>query len=290
MKEEFQVEKEISIMEILRALLSNVIYLILALILGAIAGGVYVYMTSKDVVSYGTSLTFYINPSTDDKVETESIFSTYGSYSKNVMNNMVGLLESERFAAILLDGMMERGVEGTPTAKYQEDGKLNGGYKTWLGIISSAAKFSFASDGNIAESFVKVSISLDGATNGGKGKMTAEQISLQIQETVPEFVESYMPKPSGYTGTNCELMTEITDVTPTNSGYANSEMTKYAMIVGAVAFIVAAIVVIVMHMSDKRLRDVDEVTKAFNLPVLGVIPTIEEEELKKSSQRKGGKA
>ena len=289
MKEEFQVEKEISILEVVRALLSKIVYLILALILGAIAGGVYGYMTSKDVVSYGTSLTFYINPSTDDKVETESIYSTYGSYSKNVMNNMIGLLESEMFSSKLLDGMIDRGVEGTPADKV-EDGNITQAHKNWISLISNVVKFSFASDGNIAESFVKVSISIDGNANGGKGKMTAEQISNQIQEEVPEFVQQYMPKPAGYTATNCVLMTKLTDVNPTNTGYANSQMTKFAMIVGAVAFLAAAVVVIVMHLSDKRLRDVEVVTKAFNLPVLGVIPSIDEEELKKSKDSKGGKA
>ena len=41
MEKEFQAEKEISIVEILRALLSKIVYLILALILGAAAGGIY---------------------------------------------------------------------------------------------------------------------------------------------------------------------------------------------------------------------------------------------------------
>ena len=289
MQEEFQIEKEISIIEILRALLSKIVYLVLALIIGAAAGGVYGYMTSKDVITYGTSLTFYINPTNnEDKVEGESIYSSYGAYSVNVMNNMIGLLNSQMFAARLLDGMMERDVVGTPATKYNQDGTLSQTYKNWISLLNNSVKYSYKGEGNIAESFVNISISIDSGANGGKGYKTADEISKQVQASVKSFVEEYMPVPNGYASTNCELLTEITDIKVINGSYKSTVTTKYALILGAISFIVAAAVVIVMYMSDKRLRDIDVITKSFNLPVLGVLPSIDVE--KEEQKDKGGKA
>ena len=113
MKEEFQVEKEISIIEILKALLSKILYLILALILGACAGGVYGYFTAKDVVYYGTKIEYYVNPVPAGIPEGESIFANYGSYSTSAMTNIVRSLESERFSSILLDDMMGIETDGS---------------------------------------------------------------------------------------------------------------------------------------------------------------------------------
>ena len=294
MKEEFQLEQEISILDILKALLSKIVYLILALVLGAIAGGVYGHVTSHDVKYYGTSLNFYVNPSKDDGSgttdENNSIYAVYGSYSTNVMDNIIKCLESETFAAELLDGMITSDVDGMP-AKYtvtaEGEQVLTDGYKGWLSTVAGAVTFSYKSDSstNIANSFIYVNIHLNGAVNNGKGKAVAEAISRQVQVSVPEYVELNMPKPSGYTSTNCILMTVLTDVHQTNSGYTASQTTKYAMIAGVIAFLIAAVIVIVLDRSDKRLRDIDVLTKSFNLPILGVIPSIGREIEKKRKEK-----
>ncbi len=305
MKEDFQAEKEISIVEILKALLSKIIYLILALILGAAAGGIYGYYSSKDVKVYGTNVEFYVNPSTDGDTATgESIYATYGSYSSNVMKNMVNLLESEIFAEKLIDGwsfedtskadipgLSSYGVSGIPSVaqKYEDTAKtkLSWTYKNWISLISEAVNFSFKADGNIAESFIAVSISLDGTKNNNQGEATARALCEQIKVVVPAFVEENMPTPSNYKATNCTPTKLITDVKLINVSYATTQMTKLALIAGAIALIIAAIIVIAMHLSDKRLRDVEVLPKAFNIPVLGVIPAIDENELKKMKNQGG---
>ena len=419
MKEAFQAEKEISIIEILKALLSKILYLILALIIGAAAGGVFGYMTSKDIVYYGTTIQFYVNPiPKTEAAEGESIYATYGSYSTNVMKNMTNLLESEIFSEVVLDEMMaiesdgsaklNRGdvmcdenkkvmydtdgnvmysgieyteskrtekydiytprksdgkvvykegysstnlgsilqedgedrydaygdpmyegvvydyiqgvreiveytivkngetpvykagydgkpltpaISGLPTKKYKDASKkeLDGTYKGWIQAIAGCTSFSFKYDANIAESFFTVKMSLNRDVNGGKGEATVGKIKDQIMISVPEFVKSNMPKPSGYVGTNCFTMDLTTAIGPTNQEDAKTEAIKMAVVFGAIALIVAVVIVIALYMSDKRLRDVEIITKTFNLPVLGIIPAIDEKALKKGDNEDNGK-
>ena len=422
MKEEFQVEKEISIVEIFRALLSKILYLILALLIGACAGGVYGYFTAKSVVIYGTEekIEYYVNPVPAGIPEGESVFAHYGSYSTSAMTNIVRSLESERFCSILLDDMMgietdgskaiNRGsqlfdskgvalrdangdpmyegieyittskevdvhsysmkkdkdgnivyksghsaenlgasmmdstgaymydvngnimvsgieylkettrtlvvtntvkkdaqgnvvykegyngeelspaIEGLPAKKYDEEGKYTEDYLNWISVISKAVEFSCRSEGNIAESSIYVTLSMNGDQNNKKGKETIEAIRNSALDIVPSFVSMNMQLPSSYKETKCEVLTLDTEIKPTNTTYASSQMTKLALIAGANALIIAAAIVIALHMSDKRLRDVDVLPKVFNVPLLGVIPTIDEEALKHYDADKGGKA
>ncbi len=313
MKGEFQAEREVSIVEILKALLSKILYLILALVLGAIAGGAYGYLTSKDVKYYGTDLRFYVNPSEKEgeTVDVESVYSSYGSYSVNVMRNIIGLLEEDFMAEQILDGMIQNEVDGVKDIqKKASDGVTwTPQYKSWISLISNAVTFSFKADGAIAESFIDVKISVNGDVNGGKGNKIAAAISQQLQGidnpnyistdpksnkhlpgSVPEFVENNMPKPAKYNATNCILTSKLNDISLTNATYASTQMTKLALIAGAIAFVAAAAVVIILYMSDKRLNDIEVLPNNFKLPILGVVPCIDEEYLHHIDNNKGGKA
>ena len=47
---------------------------------------------------------------------------------------------------------------------------------------------------------------------------------------------------------------------------------------GKLAVAIAAVTVIILDRSDKRLRDYDAVSKKLNIPVIGVIPKFERED------------
>ena len=53
-------------------------------------------------------------------------------------------------------------------------------------------------------------------------------------------------------------------------------MIKFALLFAAAALVIAAVIVIVIDKSDKRLRDTEIITKKFNVPILGIVPSIEE--------------
>ncbi len=117
MEENLQKQNEISIMEIFRLLLSKLKWIILVVIVGAAIGAGFGFLRTHNVEYYGTELKFYINPNKESgsSVVSDSQYGVYGAYGKNVLNNMVELLESEAFAEkLLLD------ENGLPTTKRLE--------------------------------------------------------------------------------------------------------------------------------------------------------------------------
>ncbi len=149
-------------------------------------------------------------------------------------------------------------------------------YKTTLKKYGDALEFSYLNDdetdnaNNLARSFVYVEV--DVLNDEG----FAETLLETVKTVVPTYVEANMTVPSGYTGTNCQRLTRTDDIRRTNDGYTSSQAVKYAILLGLVAAIAVCVVIVLIDRSDKRLRDPDFITKSFNVPVLGIIPTIEE--------------
>ena len=103
-----QVEKEeLSLLDLLKVLLSKIKLLILILLCGGVLGGAIGFVTSYDVRYWGTNMEFYVNPvrpakNEDTELGGGSTYGVYGAYGKNVLNNMVELLESEAFGNRLI--------------------------------------------------------------------------------------------------------------------------------------------------------------------------------------------
>ena len=108
MEENFRKEEEgISLMDIVRLLLSKIKILILVVLIGGILGGSFAVWRTYNIDYYGTSVEFYVNPEKPkgSSNESDSQYGVYGAYGKHVMDNMVKLLSSESFAELLiLDG------------------------------------------------------------------------------------------------------------------------------------------------------------------------------------------
>ena len=125
MEEITQKQNEISIMEIFRLLLSKLKYIILVVILGAALGAGFGFLRTHNVEYYGTEIKFYINPQKDKdtSVNSESQYGVYGAYGKNVLNNMVELLESQSFAELLL--LNEKGLPTQERLDFLANNDLN---------------------------------------------------------------------------------------------------------------------------------------------------------------------
>ena len=163
-------ESGISLIEILRLLLSKIKLLILVVIAAAIAGGSYAFFTSRNDVHYGTRVEFYVNPekpktSTDDS----SNFSVYGAYGRHVMDNMVRLLKSEKFAEkLLLNG------DKLPKLKYIA------GETTPFGLVVPQEKsWSWFTTDESKEAFNKALENLNKAT---AENATAEEVEKAEEE------------------------------------------------------------------------------------------------------------
>ena len=151
-------------------------------------------------------------------------------------------------------------------------------YRNDVQTIVSSVSYSYYDESeadnttNLAKSFIYVSI--DVLNNEGFANFLFERINVVL----PEYVEAKMTVPSGYVGTNCQRITRLDEVARTNEGNMASTALKYGLILGAAALIVACVVVIVVDRSNKKLRDYEMTMEKFKVPVLGVIPTIEERE------------
>ena len=131
---------------------------------------------------------------------------------------------------------------------------------------------------DLARSFIYVDVSVL------NDEELANDLFDQLLVMLPRYVEKNMAIPSGYVGTNCQRITRLNEVEQTNSGYMLKTAIKYALLFGAVALVIASVVVIVIDRSNTRLRNYEATMEKFHVPVLGVIPTIVENEKAEESK------
>ncbi|MBR2330219.1 MAG: hypothetical protein IKA40_03135 [Clostridia bacterium] len=165
------------------------------------------------------------------------------------------------------------------TEKAVEKWREMPGYAAMVATNRECVSFSYYNEDerpedleDLARSFIYVKISVLNNQN------LANDLYKKVLEIMPIFVEENMAIPSGYSGTKCRRITRDDGIVNTNQGYTLSTAVKYGLLAGAAALVLACVAVIVLDRSDKRLRNYEQTMSAFNVPVLGVIPTIEKEE------------
>ena len=158
-------------------------------------------------------------------------------------------------------------------------------YKQELMLVKNSLKFAYLEDEEIsatdtndfARSFFYVQIS------SLNDEDFAKFLRQRIKEELPIYIEANMAVPSGYDGTNCLQTTRIDTIHDLNPGLMKNQALKYGLLLAAAAFVVACVVVIIMENANRKLDDYTVLTKNFNLPVLGVIPEIDSEEMEASA-------
>ena len=291
-------KEEFSLLDLLKVLWSKIKILILVFLCGGIVGGVAGVVTTYDVNYWGTSLEFYVNPdapiSQDGQVASNSTYGVYGAYGRHVMDNIVKLLSSESFAEKMAENMMEK-IDGAPSKDEMKlpDGRINPEYKAFLYKIKNSVKFSYIAEEedledaiNLARSFIYVDISVLGDEN----KEFANKLVGCVRDTVIPYVEENMIVPDGYKGTSCTEITTVSEIELTNPLHTTKTAIKYGVLAAAAALVIACVVVIIIDRSDKRVRDYEQVARQLNIPVLGVVPTIDEEKINAWNEAmKGGR-
>ena len=310
MEEKLQTEEGLSLLELVKLLLSKIKILFVVVVLAAIMGGSYAIWNTVDVNYYGTSIEFYVNPEQPkDNVGENggSQYGVYGAYGRHVMDNIVKLLGSQSFAEILMEGLDVETYKLDPIPSKmiidsEGNEKLNQKYINLLNRVNKAVTFSYLESGadvtdanNLARSFIYVNINVLDKTGdrseGGEpeGKRFAQALLDQVKKEVPIYVEDNMAVPTDYSGTNCQQITIIDKVELTNPNYTRNQAIKYGFIFGAAAGVVACVIIIIVDRSDKRLRDYETVMRSLNVPVLGVIPTIAVLAAESAKKQKGQK-
>ena len=161
-------------------------------------------------------------------------------------------------------------------------------YKNAVSYSYLESDADFEDANNLARSFIYVKISIQNS-NVQDGVRIGTELLNRVKKVVPAYVSENMTVPDGYSGTNCQRITRIDDVGLTNPLYTTKQAIKYAVLMAALAFVVAAVVIIILDKSDKRLRDTEIITRKFNVPLLGIVPTIEELKAETNAKKKAEK-
>lgn len=163
-------------------------------------------------------------------------------------------------------------------------------YKSELSRFASSVSYSYLQStediedaNNLARSFIYVKISV--LNNEEFAKILRER----VETVVPDYVEENMTIPADYQGTNCQRITRTDDIVMTNPGYTTNQAVRYGLLMGAAALVIACVIIIILDKSDKRLRDPEIITRKFNVPVLGIVPTIEELVIENNAKKKAQK-
>ena len=163
-------------------------------------------------------------------------------------------------------------------------------YQNRLSRVRGAINYSYLQTNedtedanNLARSFIYVKISVL------NDKAFAEKMLECVKRAVPEYVVENMAVPNDYEGTNCQRISRLDEINLTNPGYTTSEAIKYGILGAAAAFAIACVIIILIDRSDKRLRDHEVITKKFNVPVLGIVPTIDTLVVESNAKKKAPK-
>ncbi len=301
MEEKVQTEEGISLLDIVKLLFQKILLLIFIAVISGLLGGIVGFAKSYNVNYWGTTVEFYVNPYKNEETEDPlnpgasatpnigSQYGVYGAYGRHVMDNMIKLLSSESFAEFLIDGVKMQTNQGEVVISkpmknipkkidFDKNGKeyITLEYKEFLQKVDESVKFRYLEDekngedvNNLARSFIYVDISVI------NDKEFAETLLESVESVVPWYISKNMTVPADYDGTNCKKITVLEGIELTNPGYATTETLKFIVLFAFASVVIASVVIIIVDKSDKRLRDYEAVMRSLDVPVLGVIPTIE---------------
>ena len=139
--------------------------------------------------------------------------------------------------------------------------------------IEETAKTEDAAD--LARSFIYVNINVLGDGN----KAFAEDLMARIQVLVPAYVSENMIIPTGYSGTRCIEITTTSGIALTNPTYMKDSIIKFALLGGAAALVLACVILVIVDSSDKRVRSYEQIDRYLKVPLLGIIPSIDEDKI-----------
>ena len=206
----------------------------------------------------------------------KAAYSTFISCQNNVTAKMMAVNNLEE------DWKAKRKIANEAAEVALEYWRESPVYVAQLNFFKSSLKYSYldghesSSDANnLARSFIYVSISIcDGDPINGFN--TADMLLQRVKKVVPAYVETNMTVPDGYSGTNCQRITRTDGIRLTNPNYTTIQAIKYAILFGVVAAVLTSVLIIFLDGADQRLRDTEVITKKFNVPLLGIVPTIDE--------------
>lgn len=255
MQEEIQTEDEISLSDILRALVAKIWVLLAVLIIGGIAGGAFGFLRYYNVHYYGTELTYFVSSTgkEDSDSQTPSDGAITQSYSESILKMVTRLLNSKVFERTLMQDLPQAAGIAQDTEEEEK----------FFELLEDTVSYTYT----VGENTLTVSVS---ALND---EALASDLLNQIKAKLPSFIQQNMNN-NLYGTTYCKLI-DWGLCGLLNPGQWLTEGIKYGLLLGLAAFVIGCVVVIVVDRTDDRLRDYRKFSDRIHIPVLGVIPRID---------------
>jgi hypothetical protein len=127
-----------------------------------------------------------------------------------------------------------------------------------------------------SKNFIYVNIQI--LEEGVYTKEFTRQLLASLQKQIPVIVEEAMfnPDDSQYSQTSCTLVTPLYPMVELmNPNYALMETIKFAVLLAVVTFVVVCAIIIINDKMDKRIRNTEILESRLNVPLLGMIPSID---------------
>lgn len=314
-------QNEIGISDIFRILLKKIRILIIVCIIGGLIGGLFGFFTYKDEKYYGAEVKYEISIMATAYTYREN--AVVGQkpanapsyvYKAEHISMLVDHLSSEQFLAEILKEIKpavvanvtdeETGKINLDSNKIPEEAKTE--FSSYLEYLKSSISFSFDHDVNPNAFSMLVSVKgseENASTLLAKAKeLVPQEVSGTVDEATGKVLKKgriIVPDSSGslnsdgsgiitrYTA-ECDTMT-LSRSHRLNPGNTQKKTILFAAIFALGALLVACVTVVILDHSDERLRDYDAFAKSLGVPVLGVIPSIDDlnEQLTRQKNKEG---
>ncbi len=188
------------------------------------------------VPMYGLNVTFMVNPEFGNAQSTTIVTETQSyTYSKDAIKTYMRLLSNNEFFDMLYES-----IDGKCLTEYS--------VRQLKGMVS----FSSIDETELFNATIK-----------SASKEDAYTIALEMQKLAPKRIEELR----GF-----EVLKVVDRPQLKNIVVLNNNITKNTFIGGIIGAVVSILLFIILKLTDVRINDESDIKKAYNIPVLGVIP------------------
>lgn len=229
---------ELSIVDIFDILAKRWLVILVSVILCAALA--FAYSTFVIVPMYGLNVTFMVNPEFGNAQSTTIVTETQSyTYAKDAIKTYMKLLSNNEFFDLLYERI---------------DGKCVNNYS--LGQLKGMISFSSIDDTELFNATIRSSSPEDAYT-----------IALEMQDLAPERMQELR----GF-----EVLKVVDKPQLKNIVVINNNTIKNTFVGAIIGAVLSVLIFIVLKITDVRITDESDIKKAYNIPVLGVIPDFQE--------------
>lgn len=238
----------INLVEIFRILRARILFVVLFLIIGAVAGFVVATVTYKP--EYRSEAVFMV----DSSSETGGNASTDLNNSKNVVANIVKMGNQNKFRRFILEEI--RGDYENYGIEVTEENLAE-----WIEFITNSSTSSITSDSSIT---IRVTTPHAG-------------LSFEIAAIIDANFENYIKENYKIVATTNIAISSIAYPEQAEEPVESSSRLTYAVIGGIALALVYCVIAVIIALNDNRINDETTIESQFGIPLLGIMPQFPED-------------